>query len=146
MSLNPYQTMISQNKLYAVGAAYAYGSNTSQNSGAQITPNIEIYGGNAGDVHGSQILPDDPLTEMPVIMSALNGIKVFDFVPNYIYVHPTGSAITSIILSGINAVSVDESTAKNQIITYVKASLHVVENASAKNQILTYVAAPLNVI
>lgn len=103
--LKSYQRVILPSTLYAVNAAAAMGSTTSSNSAEQLAPNIQVAG-NAGDVYGSQALPDSAPAGMTKLFDALLNIAVFTIIPNYLYVDPTGSDPDAIILTGVNAEAV----------------------------------------
>lgn len=102
--IKAYQRVILPSTLYAVNAASHLNFSTSSNSSEQLRANIQVAT-NAADIYGSNILPGAAPTGMTKIMTGLLGIKAFDFVPNYIFVAPTGDNPTAIVLTGVNAVA-----------------------------------------
>lgn len=120
--LKPFQTIIQPDTLYRVYAENLNNLNRSLMIQTQIKPTIECYGEEC-NVHGSQIFPDSAPTGMPIIMATLTGIQAFDFIPNYIYVAPTGSDPEAIVLSGVRALAIMELVAQNYSETFVEADL-----------------------
>lgn len=101
MALRDYQVEIEPDTLYEVRA-------TSRGS-EQLKPNIEIIGGTA-DVYAAQTNPTEAAapTGMQVLSngSGIVGTFGFEYIPSYLYVSTASGTITSVVLSGIEAVEV----------------------------------------
>lgn len=141
--LKSYQTVIAQNQLYSVNAAPTNIISQAQKATEQLRPNIEIGGGNTADVLGSQILPEDPATDMPEIIMELGGIAIFDFVPNYLFIKPTDDDIATIVLTGINVRPLMLGGAAVYAETHVSADGSLIPPIAGEAQIYaeTYVSA-----
>lgn len=117
--LKDYQVVIEPGVLYRVWAQPSLNHVVADGSAAQLRPNIEVLGDTV-DVYGSQIYDPAAPAAMSVIINELLGVTAFDFVPNYLYVD---GAPDSIVLTGVLAEAIMQVSAKNQIITFVKANL-----------------------
>jgi hypothetical protein len=101
MPLKDYQKEIDLDTLYNVNRS-GFGTE-------QISPNIEVFGGTV-DIYVSQVIPTggQETVEMKLIVNGENfgGISGFEFIPRYLWVTENTATVTSIVLSGINAVEV----------------------------------------
>lgn len=94
MTLKSYQKILTNETLYAMAAL---------GGTEQLQPNFEIIGGNV-DIYVSQTKPASGHTNMFKYKSAVTGMDVFTFVPNYIYIDVTsGSPVVTV--SGLQITS-----------------------------------------